>query len=89
MKLKNPMIVVTDMDKSVEFYKKTLGLHVIMDFGANKTLTGGLALQTAETYENFIDSGKIAFAAWNTYIQLKSIRGGSGSFASMTRTGTL
>ena len=65
MKLKNPMIVVTDMDKSVEFYKKTLGLHVIMDFGANKTLTGGLALQTAETYENFIDSGKIAFGGNN------------------------
>ena len=46
MKLKNPMLVVTDIDKSVEFYKKVFGLHVIMDFGANKTLTGGLALQT-------------------------------------------
>ena len=46
MKMKNPMLVVTDIDKSVEFYKKVLGLHVIMDFGANKTLTGGLALQT-------------------------------------------
>ena len=39
------MLVVTDIDKSVEFYKKVFGLHVIMDFGANKTLTGGLALQ--------------------------------------------
>ncbi len=36
MKLKNPMLVVTDIDKSVEFYKKVFGLHVIMDFGANK-----------------------------------------------------
>ena len=50
MKLKNPMLVVTDIDKSVEFYKKVFGLHIIMDFGANKTLTGGLALQTAETF---------------------------------------
>lgn len=48
MKYKNSMLVVTDIDKSVEFYKKVFGLHVIMDFGANKTLTGGLALQTAE-----------------------------------------
>lgn len=48
MKMKNPMLVVTDIDKSVEFYKKVLGLNVIMDFGANKTLTGGLALQTLE-----------------------------------------
>ena len=44
MKIKNPMLVVTDIDKSVEFYKKVFGFHVIMDFGANKTLTGGLVL---------------------------------------------
>ena len=44
MKLKNPMLVVRDIDKSVEFYKKIFSMHVIMDFGANKTLTGGLAL---------------------------------------------
>ena len=59
MKLKNPMLVVTDIDKSVEFYKKVFGLHVIMDFGANKTLTGGLALQTVETYEEFIGTNDI------------------------------
>ena len=41
MKIKNPMLVVTDINKSLEFYIKVLGLHVIMDFGANKTLTGG------------------------------------------------
>ena len=51
MKIKNPMLVVTDIDKSVEFYKKVFGLHVIMDFGANKTLTGGLALQTLDVDE--------------------------------------
>ena len=46
MKLKNPMLVVKDIDKSVEFYKNVFSMHVIMDFGANKTLTEGLALQT-------------------------------------------
>ena len=35
MKIKNSMLVVTDIDKSVEFYKKVSGLHVIMDFGAD------------------------------------------------------
>ena len=59
MKLKNPMLVVTDIDKSVAFYKKVFGLHVIMDFGANKTLTGGLALQTVETYKDFIRKNDI------------------------------
>lgn len=65
MKFKNPMIIVTDIDKTVEFYKKVLGLHVIMDFGANKTLTGGLALQTAETYRDFIGTGDISFGGNN------------------------
>lgn len=61
MKLKNPMLVVTDIDKSVEFYKKVLGLHVIMDFGENKTLTGGLSLQTLETWKELIDSKNVSF----------------------------
>lgn len=46
MKFKNPMLVVTDIEKSKIFYKDVLGLSVIMDFGANVTLTGGVALQT-------------------------------------------
>lgn len=65
MKLKNPLLVVNDMDKSVEFYKKVLGLHIINDFGANKTLTGGLSLQTAETYKDFIGGMNISFGANN------------------------
>lgn len=61
MKFKNPMLVVTDIDKSVAFYKEVFGLRVITDFGANKILTGGLALQTAETYKSFINSSEIFF----------------------------
>ena len=40
MEFKNPVLVVTDMDKTVEFYKRVLGLQIVTDFGANKTLTG-------------------------------------------------
>lgn len=65
MKLKNPMLVVNDIDKSVDFYKKVLRLHVIMDFGANKTLTGGLVLQTQETYKEFIGANDIEFGGNN------------------------
>ncbi|MGN0570052.1 MAG: VOC family protein [Candidatus Fimenecus sp.] len=63
MKFKNPMLVVTDIDKSVAFYKEVFGLRVITDFGANKTLTGGLVLQTAETYKAFINSSEISFGS--------------------------
>lgn len=65
MKLKNPMLVVKDIDKSVEFYKKVLGLRVVVDFGANKTLTGGLCLQTLETYKDFIGTDEISFGGNN------------------------
>lgn len=61
MQYKGPMLVVNDIDKSVEFYENILGMSVILDFGANKTLTGGLALQTAETYRDFIDGRALCF----------------------------
>lgn len=61
MKIKNPMLIVTDIDKSVEFYKKVLGLRVIMDFGVNKTLTGGLALQSLESWQEFIETDDVVF----------------------------
>lgn len=54
MRFMNPLLVVTDMERSVEFYEEVLGLRVVTDLGANKVLTGGLALQTADTYRNFI-----------------------------------
>ena len=61
MKVKNTMLIVTDIDKSVEFYKKIFGFHVVMDFGANKTLTGGLVLQTLDTWQKFIGTEDVSF----------------------------
>lgn len=55
-----------EIDKSIEFYKKILGLHIIMDFGANKTLTGGLALQTVETWKEFIGTEDVSFGSNNS-----------------------
>lgn len=61
MKFKNPLIAVSNIDKTVDFYKKVFGLRVIMDFGANKTLTGGICLQTEETWRSFIDGRNVTF----------------------------
>ena len=61
MELKNTLLVVTDIDRSVEFYKDVFGLQVVLDFGANKTLTGGLVLQTAELFKDFIDTDDVSF----------------------------
>lgn len=65
MKLNSTMLVVADMNRSVNFYKTALDLNVIADFGANKTLTGGLALQTLDTYKEFIGSNDVAFGGHN------------------------
>ena len=45
-----------------------LKLHVIMYFGANKTLTGGLALQTLKTSQEFIGTNDITFGGNSTEI---------------------
>ena len=50
MKLISAMLVVKDINQSVDFYETVLGLKIISDFGANKTLSGGLALQTLDSY---------------------------------------
>jgi len=42
------------LEHSKAFYKKYLGLDVVADFGANVTLTGGIALQTLESWRSFI-----------------------------------
>ena len=63
MKVKNPMLVVTNIERSVAFYKKVFGFRVMMDFGANKTLTGGLVLQTLESWKEFIGRDDISFGS--------------------------
>jgi len=68
MRLKNTLLVVSDINNSVKFYQNLLGLRIIADFGANKTLTGGLALQTAETWQEFLENNTISFGSNNSEI---------------------
>ncbi|MGL4107401.1 VOC family protein [Clostridium sp. LP20] len=68
MKFLNPMIVVSNMEMSKLFYYEVLGLEVIFDFGANVTLTGGIRLQTKDTWTTFInkDEKEIVFGSNST-----------------------
>ena len=54
MRYRNPLLVVRDLERSKAFYRKVLGLRVVADFGANVTLTGGVCLQTLESWAGFI-----------------------------------
>lgn len=49
MKLKNVLIVVKNINKSLAFYRDLFGLELILDNDGNMILTEGLVLQ-ADTY---------------------------------------
>ena len=59
MKFISPLIVVSDMERSKLFYSKVLGLDVELDFGENVTLTGGIVLQTKDSWPTLIHKSKI------------------------------
>ena len=63
MKFQNPLLAVTDLERSVVFYQQVLGLRKIADFGANVTLTGGLCLQTLDTWKEFLHTDQVTFGS--------------------------
>lgn len=54
MKYTSALLAVRDMERSKRFYREVLGLEIAADFGANVTLTGGIVLQSADTWAKFI-----------------------------------
>lgn len=59
MKLKNVLIVVKDMQRSIAFYRNLFGLEVILDNNGNVIMTEGLVLQDAKIWETFLEKGII------------------------------
>ncbi len=55
MRLKNILIVVSDIEKSKKFYKDLFGLDVILDSEGNVILSEGLVLQEEKIWKNEIN----------------------------------
>lgn len=55
MKLKNVLIVVSDIERSKAFYKDLFGLDVVLDNDGNVILTEGLVLQDAGVWKGFLE----------------------------------
>ena len=70
MKYTATLIAVKDMEKSKKFYYDVLGLDVISDFGANVTLAGGIALQTIDTWIDFIHKKSEEIVFQNNAVEL-------------------
>lgn len=54
MKLKNVLIVVSDMERSKRFYRDLFGLPVILEQEGNVILAEGLVLQEKQVWEKAI-----------------------------------
>lgn len=54
MKMQNILFAVGNLEKSLDFYRQVLGLEIANNFGANVVLTGGLSLQTLDTWAAFL-----------------------------------
>lgn len=63
MKYGCTLLVVADLRRAKHFYCELLGLEVTADFGANVTLSNIIALQTLESWQDFISkpAGGIQF----------------------------
>ena len=53
--LKNVLIVVDDIEKSIEFYRDLFGLRVVLKNEGNVVLSEGLVLQDASLWEKTLD----------------------------------
>ena len=54
MRLKNVLIAVNDIQRSISFYRELFGLEVILDNEGNVIMTEGLVLQDAAIWKRFI-----------------------------------
>ncbi len=54
MRYISTLIAVRDLAASLRFYREALGMEVVQDFGANVVLSGGVALQTLESWREFL-----------------------------------
>lgn len=54
MKLRNILIVVNDIERSIKFYRELFGLQVILDQDGNVIMTEGLVLQDAKIWKDVL-----------------------------------
>lgn len=59
LKLRNILIVVSDIEKSVQFYKDLFGLQVLNDQDGNVIMSEGLVLQDEKIWKNFLEKNII------------------------------
>ena len=72
MKFCGGLLAVTDLERPKAFYKKYLDQDVIIEYGANVTLTGGFSLQTLESWRGFIGGLDVNFKGNDTELYFEA-----------------
>ena len=70
MNYQGTLIAVENIDKAKEFYHSLLGLEVMVDAGVHVQMTGGLSLQTVNTWADFINKKETDVVLENNAIEL-------------------
>jgi catechol 2,3-dioxygenase-like lactoylglutathione lyase family enzyme len=73
MRLKNILIVVSDIEQSKSFYHELFGMQVIRDFGDNIILSEGLVLQEKRSWEQLIGESIVTGNASELFFEEKDI----------------
>lgn len=55
MKLRNVLIVVSDIEESINFYRDLFGLQVLLNNDGNVIMTEGLVLQDKNIWKDFLE----------------------------------
>ena len=59
LKFKCPLLAVTDMEKSIEFYEEVIGDRIALNFGENVQFEGGFALQEMKKWKAMIHTENV------------------------------
>ena len=59
LKFKCPLLAVTDMEKSIEFYEEVIGDRIALNFGENVQFEGGFALQEMKKWKAMIHTNNV------------------------------
>ena len=81
MKLRNVLIVVSDIEESINFYRDLFGLQVVLNNDGNVIMTEGLVLQDKNIWKDFLEKDvvpqnnmtELYFEEKNMRILLKSL----------------
>ena len=54
MRLRNILVIVKDIERSIKFYHDLFGLDIVLDNDGNIILTEGLVLQEEKIWKDFL-----------------------------------